>query len=92
MIVVTRKDIVDFIMSQPDDKPVDVTGNTIDSECYCPMMEYAVQNNIPCRAAGRSIFWGEHKAVAILEKGLTFTDFVLFQKGATYGQLKRKLS
>ena len=92
MIVVTRKEIVDFIMSQPDDKPVDAAGNTIDSECYCPMMEYAVQNNIPCCTAGTNTFWDKHKGVARLEDGLAYTDFVLFQKGATYGQLKRKLS
>lgn len=92
MIVVTRKDIVDFIMSQPDDKPVDVAGNTINSECYCPMMEYAVQNNIPCTDAGVYTFWDKQKAVARLENGLAFSDFITSQKGLTYGQLKRKFS
>jgi hypothetical protein len=83
--------MVDFIFSQPDDKQVDAKGNVITSVCYCPMMEYAAQNNIECTEAGLFSWFHNSKVAARLEEGISYRQFLPEGRFFTYKDLKEHL-
>jgi hypothetical protein len=89
-MIITRQNMIDFIMSQPDDKPVDFRGNHIDAECYCPMMEYAIQNNIRCDEAGTWTLWDKGRVAARLPQDTQYSDFKP-ENPKTYSDLKKHL-
>lgn len=105
-IVVTKQQLLDFVNTQSDDRPIDFNQNESFEECGCLMVHYGKE--VLCKSlftCDNSRWWelvskdGLTKAnfskgpIAILEKDyLIFFDIVRNSLSIkTYGELKKNL-
>lgn len=91
--IVTREEFLQWIMEQPDEKPLDWGGTFITDDCRCPMAEYNYQKhpNVRSRASCYTTFRvGTETPLWKFEQGFNFTSF--YDESCTnYGQLKDSL-
>lgn len=94
MRIVTKKEFVDFVLSQPDDREVNwdqyIAGP---NKCGCPMLQYAreVLKDNELSASSDEWYGGPRSNdVAAFEKGFGFENFYV-KDCVTYGPIKARL-
>ena len=91
--VVTAKEMVEFIMGQPDDKLIDYSQPYYSGSCGCLMVQFGKHVGIEFSTVGFSgwvCFSGTVKEVARLEDDYVYDDFGgrYFGEQVTFGQTK----
>jgi hypothetical protein len=94
--IVTHKEMVDFINSQPDDRIVNFNEIDFDSECGCVMLHYFKDKEfIPlkfCKGLGVSTF-NDKEHHALEESYLTYIPVSIEPKTIfTYKELKEYIN
>lgn len=55
---ISLEEMRDYILAQPDDRPVDMLmNNNRKDQCGCVMIEYARDHDIPCSSVGTRTFF-----------------------------------
>lgn len=95
MIEVTEKEMIDFIMAQPRDRPLNMYDNYANDKCGCVMVHYGQEKGFDFHGCGCNAWEKLDKAnnsiiVAKLANNRLYYDFV---KGSTksYGEAQDKL-
>lgn len=95
MIKVTEKEMIDFIMAQPRDRPLNMYDNYANDKCGCVMVHYGQEKGFDFHGCGCNAWEKLDKAnnsiiVAKLANNRLYYDFV---KGSTksYGEAQDKL-
>lgn len=60
-MIITKKQFIDFINNQPDDKLVNFSENYSEDSCGCPMVQFMRENQfeIDKEGCGFSVFSGD---------------------------------
>lgn len=96
MIKVTEKEIIDFIMAQPRDRPLNMNDNFTSDECGCIMVHYGKARGFKFNWCGYNI-WGKMTkdskviTVAALANGRYYNDFAE-ESHKTYGEVQEYLN
>lgn len=93
---VTAKEMVEFIMSQPDEKLIDYSECDTDGSCGCLMVQYGKFAGIEFDCAGRHSWISSKgltaRAVATFADGFRFNDFghrYFCRTNVTFGETKK---
>lgn len=88
MIIVTLKDMLEFIFAQPNRKWVRFGQSYMDEKCGCVMIQYARHKNINCYRVGSKAFYDEKsETVARLTDDIRY-DMFMPHYICTYKQIK----
>lgn len=102
MEIITKKDLIEFIMAQPDERPIKMNESTDLHECGCVMVHYGVdvlkRKGFSCGSV--NFFLGEDGELASLSRAPTCglecrLDVMIpikFNESLTYGELKKRLT
>lgn len=91
-MIVTGKEMVDFILSQPDEKQINYGQATADTDCGCLMVQFGLYKKMNFTRAGLSC-WIDNidRTVATFEGDFTFDDFGIpeLTNLTTFGEAKK---
>lgn len=87
---ISRREFVDFVFSEPDDRELDYGGNLFDDKCLCPMAAFAKSIGMSFTAAAQTGWYKGREDIAVFERGTRWDTFY-FHGVENYGQLKAKL-
>ena len=95
MIKVTEKEMIDFIMAQPRDRPLNMYDNYTDDKCGCVMVHYGQAKGFEFDGCGYNEWEKEYEddnpiVVAKLANDRLYYDFVK-NSTKTYGEAQDKL-
>lgn len=94
MKLISRKEFVDWIMEQPDDRPVDMGSSfSSDTSCGCLMVQYGrevlrMNNYFSC---GFSRFIARADDEDAVFDGFSISDIVPLLDGESFGEIKKGL-
>lgn len=93
--MIARKEFTEWIMSQPDDRSVNMTNSwnpqSIFDDCGCAMVQYASDHGIPITHMGSHGFYLRDKMITRLEVEIGNLFPCAWAAIKTFGELKEKI-
>lgn len=99
MKIVETKDILEFVMAQPDDRPVDMGNNVANAKCGCVMIDYGREvlgfEEFACGYSAWEKVDSDNRHIAKIKGEQSIFDLLnisAHRSVKTYGEIKQKIN